>query len=89
MTVPEKADFHKEGLLGKAVFQRTGRPAKVDFRRNAPRKATSTGNVLLIENRVDPPADSAMATNLFYVTGKVPGSFIHNGFFGNFFPQLH
>ena len=84
MIVPEKADSPTGVLPGKVVFQKTGPHARVDSLRNALKKATSTGNALLTENRAQDPEDSAMAINLFFATGRVPGRNFHNGFSGIF-----
>jgi hypothetical protein len=99
MIVPEKADF-RMSVPGKAVSQRIGR-AKADSHRTAQEKEAWARKGLLTGSREQDPADSVTATNLFFGTGKVPGSNNakgfetshdfqqRSGFFGNFFPQLH
>ena len=99
MIVPEKADF-RIAVPGKVVFQRTGRRMKAGSHRNAREKEALARKGLLTGSRAQDPADSVTATNLFFATGKVPGRNAevfetlrdfqqNNGFFGNFFPQLH
>ena len=71
MNAHGKVDFRMTVPV-KVVFQRIGR-VKVDSHKTVQEKEALARNGLLTENQAQDPADSVMATNLFFATGKVPG----------------